>query len=313
MGVYLRIFDLEKVDGKTFLNLTKADFLRWKKTIPAAELKAVRKMWKAIRENPERFFSGDVKISVIYPPVTIATTTATISITPTAAESPVVSTATSVPDTAANNTAVSDTVVNNTVGANILAGQTPKYLKELETVFLKGSTLNRRRSKIPAERQTTDTGENNRTVGKNKTSPVVQSPLLSPTLNKQFFPPEKEELTAVLQQEAVARTTVKDKKYCLNIDRQEAEELLKAHARDGMYLFRPSSQYHYALSIFTENRVRHLGVKLTESKKLEFVTAGEDRQFNSLEEIITYFNKRPILQVDSTKEIIKLKSYVVAN
>ncbi|GJQ77563.1 putative lymphocyte cytosolic protein [Trypoxylus dichotomus] len=282
MGPYLRILDLEKINGRAFLNLSKEDFLKWKKTIPQAEIQELRKIWKAIKENPERYVNRRLKTAIIH-------------------------------SSGSTNDEV-DSIT--TAPIETVSTKSPKYFQELQTVLNKGATVSRKRNTyrvdVSEERQIINAEENNDARIHENTPPPIARSTLPPVLHRLNIAQKKEGSPTVFQQIPAVPESAEESRFCVNIDRRKAELLLESFAEDGAYLFRPSSQYRYALSMIYENKVRHLGVKLTENNKLEFVSTGEDRQFDSLEEIVEYFTKRPILQIAARKDIIRLTSCAMA-
>ncbi|GJQ77565.1 hypothetical protein Trydic_g20952 [Trypoxylus dichotomus] len=283
MGPYLRILDLENINGRAFLNLSKEDFLRWRKTIPQAEVQELGKIWKAIKENPETYVNRRLKTTIRH---SIGSTNDEVDSTTTAA-------------------------------TETLSAKSPKYLKELQAVLnnggLPGVKRNTYRVSVSEERQVIHAEEtNDARIYANTPPPIAESPMLPPVLHTPNIAQNKEGSPTIFQQVPAVPESVEESRYCVNIDRQKAELLLESFAKDGAYLFRPSSQYRYALSVLYENKVRHVAIKLTENDKLEFVSTGEDRQFDSLEEIVEYFTIRPTLQIAATKEVIQLTSCAMA-
>lgn len=98
----------------------------------------------------------------------------------------------------------------------------------------------------------------------------------------------------------------------MDSSRAQAETFLKMTAKDGAYLFRPSTKHHCALSVFFENEVRHFGIQLTKENKLQFESIGLDVEFSSLEEIVNHFKTYPVLKTANTRQIIKLSGHVKA-
>lgn len=94
----------------------------------------------------------------------------------------------------------------------------------------------------------------------------------------------------------------------MNISRKEAETALKRAAEDGAYLFRPSSKYQYALSVFFEDDVHHFGITSDEENKLLF-ELSESVRFDSIEHMVKYFKEHST--ITTAKRQIKLTVPVI--
>ncbi|GJQ77566.1 putative lymphocyte cytosolic protein 2 [Trypoxylus dichotomus] len=256
-------------------------------------------MRKAIKENPEKFVNCRINITIRHSTgsahddcaVTVVTDTSTV------------------PVTATSNVATTATITDKALDET---GN-----QKLKSILNRNGTLNRKKSicrvNFSEELQVIDIEDNNdEDIYENLLPTTAISPMLIPVRHKSNIPQKREGSPTVFQQVPAVPKAVEESRYCINIDRQKAEWLLQDVAKDGAYLFRPSSKHQYALSVLYENKVLHIGVKLIENNRLEFVTIKEKRQFNSLEDIVEYFEKRPELHM-SEDLIIQLTQVAMAN
>ncbi|CAG9794924.1 unnamed protein product [Diatraea saccharalis] len=92
---------------------------------------------------------------------------------------------------------------------------------------------------------------------------------------------------------------VENEPYYMNIDREEAENLLKGYA-DGTFVLRPSSQSNhvYTLSVCCSNAVHNVGVRRRPDGRLAlgFARRGE-RSFTSVSSLLRHHRRRRLLLV----------------
>ncbi|KAJ2940006.1 hypothetical protein O0L34_g14037 [Tuta absoluta] len=92
---------------------------------------------------------------------------------------------------------------------------------------------------------------------------------------------------------------VKNEPYFMNIDRTEAENLLRGHP-DGTFILRPSSQpdHAYTLSVSCANAVHNVGVRRRQDGRLAlgFARRGE-RSFDGVTSLLRHHRKQRLLLV----------------
>lgn len=66
------------------------------------------------------------------------------------------------------------------------------------------------------------------------------------------------------------------------------------------------------MSVLFESDVHHIPVQSSDGKRLELAIQGNNKQFDSLDEIVDYFNLNPI-QAATFQKIIRLNSHISIN
>ncbi|GJQ77560.1 hypothetical protein Trydic_g20948 [Trypoxylus dichotomus] len=353
MRACLKIFELERIDGKTFLSLSKDDFLRWKTKILDSEIKAIEKFLKNVKENPAKFskyrhshiplppsksiFYFDLSPDCKRAPSSDDTQLSSLNNPPilydikfgfTPSQSPDLPKNQQRPPIAIKPSLCREAVLSQRISKHtqsILFGELERkleYRKSLVDKNKNGTILKRQHTTryhiLESEDNQKRTRSPNDINGNPKATPLRGEDPASPgktnyldaNNNRERVGTESYYLQAKKRSNPLAY--ISESKYYTKFNRDEAEVYLKIKGMDGTYLFRPSSRYFCALSILFANEVHHFAVKSINGRKLELAINGNGMQFDTLDDIVDYFNSNPV-EAATFQKIVRLNSHITIN